>query len=128
MYLAENIRVPKDLYERVADISDFKKYVGALLMIIFDRDTLATHCLQGRKNNFTGEDSHKPPLPPEILKSLMGEIKNTSQNSNITLCSITISTLISLIFCNVFFSPLQIMLQKSLASTLPRLNMPSAQS
>ncbi|XP_008406948.1 uncharacterized protein LOC103464550 isoform X1 [Poecilia reticulata] len=74
VYLAENIRVPKDLYERVADISDFKKYVGALLMIIFDRDTLATHCLQGRKNNFTGEDSHKPPLPPEILKSLMDHV------------------------------------------------------
>ncbi|KAM4582995.1 uncharacterized protein V3H82_006927 isoform 2-T3 [Fundulus diaphanus] len=74
VYLAENIRVPKDLYERVADIADFKKYVGALLMIIFDRDTLATHCLQGRKNNFTGEDSHKPPLPPEILRSLMDHV------------------------------------------------------
>ncbi|XP_015248105.1 PREDICTED: uncharacterized protein LOC107096114 isoform X1 [Cyprinodon variegatus] len=74
VYLAENIRVPKDLYERVADMSDFKKYVGALLMILFDRDTLATHCLQGRKNNFTGEESHKPPLPPEILKSLMDHV------------------------------------------------------
>ncbi|XP_047204631.1 uncharacterized protein LOC124857423 [Girardinichthys multiradiatus] len=74
VYLAENVKVPKDLYDRVADISDYKKYVGALLMIIFDRDTLATHCLQGRKNNFTGEDSHKPPLPRDILKNLMDHV------------------------------------------------------
>uniref|UniRef100_A0A1A7WAA9 BEN domain-containing protein n=1 Tax=Iconisemion striatum TaxID=60296 RepID=A0A1A7WAA9_9TELE len=74
LYLAENLRVPKNLYERVAEIGDYKKYVSALLMILFDRDTLATHCLLGRKNTFTGEESHKPPLPPEILKSLMDHV------------------------------------------------------
>uniref|UniRef100_A0A1A8JLM5 BEN domain-containing protein n=2 Tax=Nothobranchius TaxID=28779 RepID=A0A1A8JLM5_NOTKU len=72
-YLAENLRVPKHLYERVAEIGDYKKYISALLMILFDRDTLATHCLLGRKNT-TGEDSHKPPLPPEILKGLMDHV------------------------------------------------------
>lgn len=74
VYLAENIRVPKDVYERIAEISDFKKYVGALLMILFDREILATHSLQGRKNNLTGEDSYKPPLPPDILQSLMDHV------------------------------------------------------
>ncbi|KAM6927832.1 uncharacterized protein FYW49_004005 [Xenentodon cancila] len=74
LYLSESLRVPKNLYERIAEIADYKKYVSALLMILFDRDTLATHCLQGRKNNFTGEDSHKPPLPPEILKSLIDHV------------------------------------------------------
>lgn len=74
LYLSENLRVPKNLYERVAEIADYKKYVSALLMILFDRDTLGTHCLQGRKNSFIGEDCHKPPLPPEILKSLMDHV------------------------------------------------------
>ncbi|XP_061583282.1 uncharacterized protein LOC133448607 [Cololabis saira] len=74
LYLSETLRVPKNLYERIAEIADYKKYVSALLMILFDRDTLATHCLQGRKNTFTGEDSHKPPLPPEILKSLIDHV------------------------------------------------------
>ena len=74
LYLSESLRVPKNLYERVAEIADYKKYVSALLMILFDRDTLATHCLQGRKNTLTGEDCHKPPLPPEILKSLIGKM------------------------------------------------------
>lgn len=45
-------------------------------MILFDRETLATHSLQGRRNTFTGEDSHKPQLPPEILRSIIGEIVN----------------------------------------------------
>ncbi|XP_072239234.1 uncharacterized protein [Leuresthes tenuis] len=74
LYLSETLRVPKNLYERVAEIADYKKYVSALLMILFDRDTLATHCLQGRKNTLTGEDCHKPPLPPEILKSLIDHV------------------------------------------------------
>lgn len=73
VYLSENLRVPKNLYEHVAEIADYKKYVSAMLMILFDRATLATHCLQGRKNSFVGEESHKPSLPPEILKSLMGK-------------------------------------------------------
>ncbi|CAG5980321.1 uncharacterized protein ACNS7B_005299 isoform 1-T2 [Menidia menidia] len=74
LYLSESLRVPKNLYERVAEIADYKKYVSGLLMILFDRDTLATHCLQGRKNTFTGEDCHKPPLPPEILKGLIDHV------------------------------------------------------
>ncbi|XP_004068654.1 uncharacterized protein LOC101165137 isoform X2 [Oryzias latipes] len=74
VYLSENLRVPKNLYERVAEIADYKKYVSAMLMILFDRATLATHCLQGRKNSFVGEESHKPSLPPEILKSLMDHV------------------------------------------------------
>ncbi|XP_029947353.1 uncharacterized protein LOC115388378 isoform X2 [Salarias fasciatus] len=74
LYLAENLRVSKKLYERIAEIADYKKYTSALLMILFDRETLATHSLQGRRNAFTGEDSHKPQLPPEILKSIIDHV------------------------------------------------------
>ncbi|XP_017263629.1 uncharacterized protein LOC108231221 [Kryptolebias marmoratus] len=74
IYLSESLRVPKNLYERIAEIADYKKYISALLMILFDRDTLATHCLQGRKNSLIGEESHKPALPPEILKGLMDHV------------------------------------------------------
>ena len=74
LYLAENLRVPKNLYERIAEISDYKKYTSALLMMLFDRETLATHSLQGRKNSFSGEDCHKPQLPPDILRSIIGKI------------------------------------------------------
>ncbi|KAE8298468.1 Protein insensitive [Larimichthys crocea] len=74
LYLAENLQVPKNLYERIAEIGDYKKYTSALLMILFDRETLATHSLQGRRNTFTGEDSHKPQLPPEILRSIIDHV------------------------------------------------------
>ncbi|XP_060898971.1 uncharacterized protein LOC132978008 [Labrus mixtus] len=74
LYLAENLRVPKNLYERIAEIGDYKKYTSALLMILFDRETLATHSLQGRRNTFTGEDCHKPQLPPEILRSIIDHV------------------------------------------------------
>ncbi|XP_035517918.1 uncharacterized protein LOC118328339 [Morone saxatilis] len=74
LYLSENLRVPKNLYERIAEICDYKKYTSALLMILFDRETLATHSLQGRRNTFTGEDCHKPQLPPEILRSIIDHV------------------------------------------------------
>ncbi|XP_051270167.1 uncharacterized protein LOC127371417 [Dicentrarchus labrax] len=74
LYLSENLRVPKNLYERIAEIGDYKKYTSALLMILFDRETLATHSLQGRRNTFTGEDCHKPQLPPEILRSIIDHV------------------------------------------------------
>lgn len=74
MYLAENLRVPKNLYERIAEIGDYKKYTSALLMILFDRETLATHSLQGRRTTFTGDDCPKPQLPPEILRGIIGKI------------------------------------------------------
>ncbi|XP_047438907.1 uncharacterized protein LOC125006678 [Mugil cephalus] len=75
LYLSESLRVPKNLYERVAEIADYKKYTSALLMILFDRETLATHSLQGRRNTFTGDDCHKPQLPPEILKSIIDHVE-----------------------------------------------------
>ncbi|XP_039653126.1 uncharacterized protein LOC120557154 isoform X2 [Perca fluviatilis] len=74
LYLSENLRVPRNLYERIAEIADYKKYTSALLMILFDRETLATHSLQGRRNTFTGEDCHKPQLPPEILRSILDHV------------------------------------------------------
>lgn len=74
MYLAENLRVPKSLYERIAEIGDYKKYTSALLMILFDRETLATHSLQGRRTTFTGDDCPKPQLPPEILRGIIGKM------------------------------------------------------
>ncbi|XP_041817347.1 uncharacterized protein LOC121623894 [Chelmon rostratus] len=73
-YLSETLRVPKNLYERIAEIADYKKYTSALLMILFDRETLATHSLQGRRNTFTGDECHKPQLPPEILRSIIDHV------------------------------------------------------
>lgn len=57
----------------MAGVTDYKKYTSALLMIIFDRETLATHSVQGRRNTINGEDSQKPQLPPEILRSIIGK-------------------------------------------------------
>lgn len=74
LYLSETLRVPKHLYERIAEIADYKKYTTALLMILFDRETLATHSLLGRRNTFTGEDCHKPQLPPDILRSIIDHV------------------------------------------------------
>lgn len=75
LYLAENIRVPRNLYERIAEIEDYKKYTGALLMMLFDRDTLATHSLQGRRGTLSGsDDSQKPQLPPDILRNIIEHI------------------------------------------------------
>ncbi|KAM7402227.1 hypothetical protein PAMP_017488 [Pampus punctatissimus] len=74
LHLSENLRVPRNLYERIAEIGDYKKYTSALLMMLFDRETLATHSLQGRRNTFTGEDSHKPQLPPDILRSIIDHV------------------------------------------------------
>uniref|UniRef100_A0AAV2M7X0 BEN domain-containing protein n=1 Tax=Knipowitschia caucasica TaxID=637954 RepID=A0AAV2M7X0_KNICA len=77
LYLAENIRVPKNLYERIAEIEDYKKYTGALLMMLFDRDTLATHSLQGRRGTLSGaDDSQKPQLPPDILRNTIEHISS----------------------------------------------------
>lgn len=76
LHLSESLRVPRNLYERVAEISDFKKYTSALLMMLFDRETLATHSLQGRRTNLTGgEDFTKPQLPPYILSSLIDHVR-----------------------------------------------------
>ncbi|XP_011612233.1 uncharacterized protein isoform X1 [Takifugu rubripes] len=74
LYLSEHLRVPKNLYERMAEVTDYKKYTSALLMIIFDRETLATHSVQGRRNTINGEDSQKPQLPPEILRSIIDHV------------------------------------------------------
>ncbi|XP_071751377.1 uncharacterized protein LOC139908544 [Centroberyx gerrardi] len=76
LYLSEGLRVPKNLYERVSEITDFKKYTSALLMMLFDRETLATHSLQGRRTNVTGEDCQKPQLPPEILRNIIDHVGN----------------------------------------------------
>ncbi|KAG7280587.1 hypothetical protein CRUP_028313 [Coryphaenoides rupestris] len=70
LYLSESLRVPRNLYERISEITDFRKYTSALLMMLFDRETLATHSLQGRRTN--GDECQKPQLPPEILSSIIG--------------------------------------------------------
>ncbi|KAK7916560.1 hypothetical protein WMY93_012321 [Mugilogobius chulae] len=70
-------RVPRNLYERIAEIEDYKKYTGALLMMLFDRDTLATHSLQGRRGTLSGsDDSQKPQLPPDILINIIEHISS----------------------------------------------------
>ncbi|XP_056130880.1 uncharacterized protein LOC130108065 [Lampris incognitus] len=74
LYLSEGLRVPRNLYERIAEITDFKKYTSALLMMLFDRETLATHSLQGRRTSATGDDCQKPQLPPEILSNIIDHV------------------------------------------------------
>ncbi|KAF7664661.1 hypothetical protein LDENG_00170100 [Lucifuga dentata] len=74
LYLADNLRVPRNLYERVAEIADFRKYTSALLMMLFERETLATHSLQGRRANITGEDCQKSQLPPDIMNSIIAHV------------------------------------------------------
>ncbi|XP_029287450.1 uncharacterized protein LOC115008186 isoform X2 [Cottoperca gobio] len=74
LFLSETLRVPKNLYERIAEIGDYKKYTSALLMILFDRETLGTHSLQGRRNTFSPDDCHKPQLPPEILRGIIEHV------------------------------------------------------
>ncbi|XP_008317942.1 uncharacterized protein LOC103385744 [Cynoglossus semilaevis] len=72
LFLAENLRIPRNLYEPIAEIADYKKYISALLMILFDRETLATHSLQGRRG--AGDECHKPQLPPDILKGIIDHV------------------------------------------------------
>ncbi|KAJ3602048.1 hypothetical protein NHX12_029808 [Muraenolepis orangiensis] len=74
LYLSESLRVPRNLYERISEITDFRKYTSALLMMLFDRETLATHSLHGRRANVAGDDSQKPQLPPEILSSIIDHV------------------------------------------------------
>lgn len=74
LYLSESLRVPRNLYERISEITDFRKYTSALLMMLFDRETLATHSLQGRRTNVTGDECQKPQLPPEILSSIIDHV------------------------------------------------------
>lgn len=82
--------MPKNLYERIAEMADYKKYTSALLMILFDRETLATHSLQGRRTTFSGDDCPKPQLPPEILRSIIGRSASLnvklSQSKPLCLC------------------------------------------
>ncbi|XP_046881406.1 uncharacterized protein LOC124471101 [Hypomesus transpacificus] len=75
LHLSGGLRIQRNLYERVAEITDFRKYISALLMVLFDRDTLATHTLQGRRTNIAREDSQKPPLPPDILRGIMEHVR-----------------------------------------------------
>lgn len=75
LHLSGGLRIQRNLYERIAEITDFRKYISALLMVLFDRDTLATHTLQGRRTNIAKEDSQKPPLPPDILRGLTEHVR-----------------------------------------------------
>lgn len=75
LLLSGGLRIQRNLYERVAEITDFRKYISALLMVLFDRDTLATHTLQGRRTNIAKEDAQKPPLPPDILRGIMEHVR-----------------------------------------------------
>lgn len=70
-------------------------------MILFDRDTLATHCLQSRKSSLIGEDNHKPALPPEILKGFMGKLEDTNP------CWVSVNLTVKARLCFVFFPPLR---------------------
>lgn len=54
---------------------DFKKYISAMLMVLFDRETLGTHSLQGRRCNIAKEETQKPQLPPDIMRGLLDHVR-----------------------------------------------------
>ncbi|KAJ8370489.1 hypothetical protein SKAU_G00105170 [Synaphobranchus kaupii] len=73
--LPGGLKVQRSLYNRISETTDFKKYTSALLMLVFNRETLATHSLQGRKSSNSKEDFQKPPLPPEALANIIEHVK-----------------------------------------------------
>ncbi|KAJ8378979.1 hypothetical protein AAFF_G00232730 [Aldrovandia affinis] len=73
--LPGGLKVQRNLYSRISETTDFKKYTSALLMLVFNRETLATHSLQGRKSSNSKEDFQKPPLPPEALTNIIEHVK-----------------------------------------------------
>ncbi|XP_061115038.1 uncharacterized protein LOC133139479 [Conger conger] len=73
--LPGGLKVQSSLYNRISETTDFKKYTSALLMLVFNRETLATHSLQGRKSSNSKEDFQKPPLPPEALANIIEHVK-----------------------------------------------------
>ncbi|XP_010879382.1 uncharacterized protein LOC105016914 [Esox lucius] len=75
IHLPGGLRVPRKLYKGVSEIKDFKKYISAMLLVLFDRETLGTHSLQGRRCNIAKEETQKPQLPPEIMKSLLDHVR-----------------------------------------------------
>ncbi|XP_066554202.1 protein insensitive [Amia ocellicauda] len=72
--LPGGLKVQKNLYNRIST-TDFKKYTSELLVLVFNRETLATHSLQGRKSSNSKEDFQKPPLPSEELANIIEHIK-----------------------------------------------------
>ncbi|KAL0978129.1 hypothetical protein UPYG_G00166520 [Umbra pygmaea] len=75
IHLPGGLRVLKKLYKGVSEIKDFKKYISALLLMLFDRETLGTHSLQGRRCNIAKEETKKPQLPPDIMKGLQDHVR-----------------------------------------------------
>ncbi|KAG7472480.1 hypothetical protein MATL_G00109340 [Megalops atlanticus] len=73
--LPGGLKVLKSQYNRISETTDFKKYTSALLMLVFNRETLATHSLQGRKSSNSKEDFQKPPLPSELLANIIEHVK-----------------------------------------------------
>ncbi|KAI1892698.1 hypothetical protein AGOR_G00136230 [Albula goreensis] len=73
--LPGGLKVQKSLYNKISETTDFKKYTSALLMMVFNRETLATHSLQGRKSSNSKEDFQKPPLPSETLTNIIEHVK-----------------------------------------------------
>ncbi|KAG5838296.1 uncharacterized protein LOC118207860 [Anguilla anguilla] len=73
--LPGGLKVQSSLYNRISEMTDFKKYTSALLMLVFNREILATHSLQGRKSSNSKEDFQKPPLPPEALANIIEHVK-----------------------------------------------------
>lgn len=86
----------------MAEVTDYKKYTSALLMILFDRETLATHSVQGRRNTINGEDSQKPQLPPEILRSIIGK-KESQRARSVHVCYFWVQWGTVLNHCRAFF-------------------------
>ncbi|KAJ8257405.1 hypothetical protein GJAV_G00185250 [Gymnothorax javanicus] len=73
--LPGGLKVQRSLYSRISEMTDFKKYTSALLVLVFNRETLATHSLQGRKSSNSKEDFQKPPLPPGALANIIEHVK-----------------------------------------------------
>ncbi|XP_029549348.1 uncharacterized protein LOC135541672 isoform X2 [Oncorhynchus masou masou] len=75
IHLPGGLRVQRNLYKGISEIMDFKKYISAMLMVLFDRETLGTHSLQGRRCNIAKEETQKPQLPPDIMRGLLDHVR-----------------------------------------------------
>lgn len=63
----QNMEMPPDMRLKMLTCRDFKKYTNMLLVAVFGRDVLATHCLHGSKG------SAKPRLDRDKVARVIGK-------------------------------------------------------
>jgi len=69
--LGEGVRIKKSQFDKI-NPQDLKKFTNELLLVIFGRETLATHSLNGRKAS--NAETSKEALPAHKLSILIGNL------------------------------------------------------